>query len=132
MRFPDLVKLPGPGKVALVSIVLNVLLAGCLVVGAIAVAKLDDRIETVAEDAAVPGPVGPEGPMGPRGPEGPVGEVGPQGSSGLNGIDGEDGDACPMGGVLLPVRVLTGVQFDHFAPYPSLLNSTKIIYACVS
>ncbi len=69
--------------------------------------------------------------MGPRGPEGPAGEVGPQGFPCVNGIDGEDGDACPMGGVLMPVRVLTGVQFDRFAPYASLLNSTKTIYACV-
>jgi hypothetical protein len=131
LRFADAVKLPSPGKVALVSITLNVVLAGCLVVGAIAVAKLDERIEAVAELAAVPGPAGPDGPMGPRGPEGPAGEVGPQGSPGLNGTDGQDGDVCPIGGGQIPVRVLTGVQFDRFAPYPSLLNSTKTIYACV-
>lgn len=124
------VKLLSPGKVALVSITLNVFLAGCLVVGAIAIAKLDDRIETVAELAATPGPTGPQGSMGPRGPEGPAGEMGPQGPAGLNGSDGEDGDLCRIGGGLMPVRVLTGVQFDHFAPYPSLLNSTTTIYAC--
>jgi hypothetical protein len=131
LGFPDLVKPPSPGKVALASVVLNVLLAGCLVVGAITLAELSNRVETVAEQAAVAGPVGPEGPQGSRGPEGHAGPVGPQGPAGLNGIDGEDGDACPMGGVLMPVRVLTGVQFDRFAPYPSLLNSTKTIYVCV-
>lgn len=31
---------------------------------------------------------------------------------------------------MVPVRVLTSVQFDQFAPYPSLLNSTKTVYVC--
>ncbi len=105
--------------VALLSIALNVVLAGGIVVGAVTVTNLSDQVDAVAKRAAVPGPAGPEGPPGPAGRDGEDGQ------------DGEDGDDCPLGGVTRSVQVLTDVHLNDFGSFSSLQPYTRTIYVCV-
>lgn len=61
-------------KALAASLALNALLAAGLVGNAVVTAKLADRVDEVAVQAAEPGPRGPAGPPGPTGPQGRPGE----------------------------------------------------------
>lgn len=88
-------------KLLVVSLVVNVLLVGAMVLGALTLHGLGQRIAKVEDRAAVQGPSGPHGPAGPEGPEGPPGPA---------GADGQDGGMCPYGGLPVRVPVVTSVD----------------------
>jgi hypothetical protein len=92
-------------KLLIASLVCNALLVGAFAATAVVLYKMDERLDTVAEQAAEPGPPGPRGERGPAGPEGP------------RGVDGEDGGMCQFG---FPVRmmVVTGVRSGIFPGDP--------------
>lgn len=108
-------------KALIVCCVVNALLLVVVSVVVVTLYQMQQRLDHVATQAAVPGPEGPPGPPGPRGPVG---------DAGLDGVDGVDGDTCQGGALPMRIQVVTDVNWNSFSEYFPLSVSTRYITVC--
>lgn len=113
--------------------VVGAALTAGVVVQAVTITQLEERIVKVEREAAVPGPPGPAGPPGPVGPRGRPGRDGVDGQDGVNGIDGRPGLDASLTSGCTPTglfTVVTDISIDQYDRYSPLDVETAMIRAC--